>query len=261
MRIMLCFNKKGWVAMHSFLLIGQSNMAGRGFIKEAHEIDTSRIYTLRNGRWQKMFRPINPDRHFSGVNLAESFAEAYSKKYDVDVGLISCADGGTQLSQWMPGELLFDHAVFQAILAQRTSEIVGVLWHQGESDCPDDLYPTYQKRFTFMMNTLRTELNIPDVPVILGGLGDFLLSSDRREKFLNYQHMNDVLKNIAAQNENVGFAPAEGLTANPDNLHFNADSLYQFGLRYFDAFEKLNKQTDAVPGVKEDITRSELELL
>lgn len=52
--------------MDSFLLIGQSNMAGCGSLKEAHEIDTSRIYTLRNGRWQKMFRPINPDRGFQG---------------------------------------------------------------------------------------------------------------------------------------------------------------------------------------------------
>ena len=61
--------------MDSFLLIGQSNMAGRGSLKEAPAIDTSHIYTLRNGRWQRMFRPINPDRHFSGTNLAESFAE------------------------------------------------------------------------------------------------------------------------------------------------------------------------------------------
>ncbi|MBQ2401175.1 MAG: hypothetical protein II311_04070, partial [Lachnospiraceae bacterium] len=35
----------------------------------------------------------------------------------------------------MPGELLYDHAVMQSKLAQRTSEIAGILWHQGESDC------------------------------------------------------------------------------------------------------------------------------
>ena len=65
--------------IRSFLLIGQSNMAGRGYLNEAHEIDTKQIYTLRNGRWQRMFRPINPDRGSSGVSLAESFAEAYSE--------------------------------------------------------------------------------------------------------------------------------------------------------------------------------------
>ena len=50
--------------VRSFLLIGQSNMAGRGKLTEAEVIDKSRIYTLRNGRWQKMFRPIHSDRSF-----------------------------------------------------------------------------------------------------------------------------------------------------------------------------------------------------
>ena len=81
-----------------------------------------------------MFRPINPDRSFSGVNLAESFAEKYSKKYGVDVGLICCADGGTSLDQWQESGLLFDNAVYNAELANRTSTIAGVLWHQGEAD-------------------------------------------------------------------------------------------------------------------------------
>ena len=32
---------------------------------------------------------------------------------------------------------------------------------------------------------------------------------------------------------------AEGLTANADQLHFNAKSLYEFGIRYFEQFEKM----------------------
>ncbi len=245
--------------MHSFLLIGQSNMAGRGYLSEAREIDTSRIYTLRNGRWHKMFRPINPDRSFSGTNLAESFAESYVKKYNVDVGLICCADGGTKLDQWMPGELLFDNAVNNAKLAARTSEIVGVLWHQGESDCSAELYSTYKTRFETMMQALRNELKINDVPFILGGLGDYL----EFYPLENYVYINQALQNIAACNENVGFASAVGLTSNPDNLHFNAQSLYDFGIRYFDAFEKLNKRTSSVENnnKKEDILRSEMEML
>jgi len=245
--------------MHSFLLIGQSNMAGRGYLNEALEIDTNRIYTLRNGRWQKMFRPINPDRGSSGVSLAESFAEAYSKKYNVDVGLICCADGGTSLSQWMPGELLFDNAVNNARLAAHTSEIVGVLWHQGESDCLDELYPTYKARFEVMLQALRNELKLHNVPFILGGLGDYLEFYPVK----NYIHLNHALEDIANCNELVGFASAKGLTSNPDNLHFNAQSLYEFGIRYFEEFEKLNRRTNTVGknNLKEDLLRSEMELL
>ena len=232
-------------------------MAGRGYLNEAHEIDTSRIYTLRNGRWQKMFRPINPDRSFSGVSLAESFAEAYSKKHNVDVGLICCADGGTKLSQWMPGELLFENAVNNAKLAARTSEIVGILWHQGESDCKDDLYLTYQARLETMMQALRNELDLNDVPFILGGLGEYLALRPLE----NYDHINHALEDIAACNELVGFVSAKGLTSNPDHLHFNAQSLYDFGIRYFEVFEKLNKRADTGNDIKEDLLRSEMELL
>ena len=160
--------------IHSFLLIGQSNMAGRGLIREAREIDASHIYTLRNGRWQRMFRPIHSDRRTSGVCLAESFAEAYAKRHQVDVGLICCADGGTKLSQWQKGELLYENAVAQARLAQRTSTIVGVLWHQGESDCPPELSATYKARFEKMMSSLREDLGLAKTPFIIGELGDFL---------------------------------------------------------------------------------------
>ncbi|MBR2878439.1 MAG: lysozyme family protein, partial [Clostridia bacterium] len=69
--------------MHSFLLIGQSNMAGRGMREEEVWVDTTHIKTLRNGRWQRMFRPINPDRYTAGANLAESFAEKYAEKYGI----------------------------------------------------------------------------------------------------------------------------------------------------------------------------------
>ena len=71
--------------IHSFLLIGQSNMAGRGFLAEAEPIDTceGRIKVLRNGRWQTAFRPVNPDRSFSGTCLNTSFflADSHSRLF------------------------------------------------------------------------------------------------------------------------------------------------------------------------------------
>lgn len=248
--------------MHSFLLIGQSNMAGRGRIADAHEIDTTHIYTLINGRWHKMFRPINHDCHFSGVNLAESFAEAYAKKHNVEVGLICCAEGGTKLAQWMPGELLYDNAVNCAKLAQRTSKIVGVLWHQGESDCSYENYSTYQVRFEKMMASLRKDLNLHDVPFLLGGLGEYLAECTRFD-FSNYTHVNEALKCITQANKLTAFVPADGLTAKIDTVHFDSDSLYEFGLRYFDVFERFKSETfDSTKNcVAEDIERSELELI
>lgn len=248
--------------MHSFLLIGQSNMGGRGFLDEAPEINSDKIYTLINGRWQAMFRPINHDRRTSGFNLAESFAENYVKKFDKDIGLICCADGGTCLDQWDKGSFLFDNAVNNAKLAMRTSTIVGVLWHQGESDCSEEKYPLYKEHFERIMNDFRSELNLFDVPFILGGLGDYLADHEN-PIFKNYVHINAALEKIAEDNEYTAFASAKGLLGNPDNMHFSAPALYEFGHRYFDAFLEVRNEKKGFDDdiVDSDTKRTEIELL
>ncbi|MBQ7349173.1 MAG: sialate O-acetylesterase [Clostridia bacterium] len=247
--------------MHSFLLIGQSNMAGRGEIEKAMPIDNSRIYVLRNGRWQKMFRPVNPDRAFAGVNLAESFAEIYAKEHNVDVGLIPCADGGTCLNQWRVGGLLYDNAVYQTRLAERTSNVVGILWHQGEADSTVEFKKDYEPKFTEIINSLRKDLNLTDVPVIVGGLGDFLKDYEGSVKFPD--EVNLALQTVAKNNKLIGFASAEGLKSKGDNLHFDSESLYEFGLRYYKEFIKLYDKDKVYPekSSPDDAVRSEMENL
>lgn len=89
----------------SFLMAGQSNMAGRGEFGEVEPINNNKCFMLRMGRWQPMSEPINPDRALldpiwhSGVSLAASFADSFAKHFDKEVGLIPCADGGTKISQ------------------------------------------------------------------------------------------------------------------------------------------------------------------
>ncbi len=225
--------------IHSFLLIGQSNMGGRGFPNEVDIIDNERLLVLRNGRWRKMYVPVNPDRVTSGINLAESFVELYSKEKDVDVGIIPCADGGSCLDQWCVGGLLFDHACYQAELASRTSTIAGVLWHQGESDCSEERYSVYEKNLLNIFDAFRKKLNLYDVPFIVGGLGDFLKDCDRNENFKNYMYVNEILQKVANENKMIGYVSASGLEANPDNLHFSAKALREFGVRYYEEFLKL----------------------
>ena len=247
----------------SILLIGQSNAAGRGKLSDAAPLDTcgGKLKVLRNGKWLGMYRPVNGDRPFSGTCFAESFAKAYSIEHpDVEVGVIPCADGGTSLDQWQPGELLFDNAVNCAKLAMRTSRIVCALWHQGEADCNEKKYPLYKEKFGKIVDALREQLGIPDLPVVVGGLGDFLADCTLDANLKNYGFVNKELEEFAAENHNVAFASAEGLGANPDNLHFNAAALDQFGLRYYEAFKTVETKTEAE--VKDvDTKRSEMELL
>lgn len=250
--------------IHSFLLIGQSNAAGRGFFEEEEPLDTcgGRLKVMRNGLWLTMFRPVNPDRSFSGTCFAESFAKEHALAHpDAEVGIIPCADGGTQISQWMPGEILFDNAVHCARLAMRTSVLKGVLWHQGEGDCAPDRYPLYRERFTAMMTALREALGLPDLPILAGGLGDFLaLRSESPALAANFERINEALISLKGTLPRYAFVPATGLSSNPDRLHFSAQALREFGHRYFAAFRPFDID-GGVAAPRAATERTEMELL
>lgn len=223
--------------VHSFLLLGQSNMAGRGFLKDVPPIYDEHIKMLRNGRWQTMLEPIHCDRPTAGIGPAASFAAAWRLQHDTkEIGLIPGADGGTSLDDWAVGGVLFDHAVFQAQLAQRSSQLAGLLWHQGENDCSAEGASQYGEKFARIIEALRRELQVPDIPLIIGGLGDFLTSGRYGAYFTDYPAVNQALQAFAATTPDCYFVTATGLTANPDDLHLDAGSQRRFGIRYFEAF-------------------------
>lgn len=220
-------------------MIGQSNMGGRGYLKDVRPIVDDKISMLVNGRWQTMTEPINFDRPTSGIGLAASFAGAWRMRHGQgDIGLIPCADGGTALDDWAVGGTLFDHAVFQAKLARRTSEIDGILWHQGENDSVAGRSVAYYDKLAVIVKALRDELGTPDIPFVAGALGDFLTAGRYGKYFTEGDKVNDALLKYADTEPNAHFVTAEGLTPNADGLHFDAVSQRKFGIRYFEAFDK-----------------------
>lgn len=228
--------------MKSFLMLGQSNMAGRGRIGEVPPINNPLCFMLRNGRWQPMGEPVNPDRAWStydGISLAPSFADEYAKHFGEEVGLIPCADGGTSITQWQPGEVLYDNAIAQAKLAQRSSEIVCILWHQGENDCyNDDMAIPYHDLFINVYKNLYKDLNLPlDTPFLLGELGDFCVFHDNGA-LKSLEKVKDTHKKLCEEIPNVHFVSAENLTSKDDFVHFNAKSQREFGKRYFEVYLK-----------------------
>ncbi len=225
--------------IHSFLLIGQSNMAGRGDPREVEPIKNDRLYVLRNGGWQHMYVPVNPDRPFSGTSLAESFADRYSKEYGVDVGLIPCAEGNSSLNAWNSGGVLYDHAVFQTQLAKRSSVLKGILWHQGEADCGASAYPLYYDKFSAIVKTFRKDLCAETVPFLCGALGTYLKDCPLNPDFMNYDKINEALQRVTRDLPHMGYVSSDGLTPNPDVLHFNAPSLRCFGERYFEEYQRM----------------------
>ncbi|WP_310604150.1 sialate O-acetylesterase [Anaerosporobacter sp.] len=223
----------------SFLMLGQSNMAGRGFIHEVPPIYNERIQMLRNGRWQMMTEPINYDRPVAGISLAGIFAEAWSRENKEDsIGLIPCAEGGSSLDDWAVDGILFKHAINEAKMAMQSSELTGILWHQGESDSYNGNHKVYYEKLLQIIETLRKELNVPEIPLIIGGLGDYLGKVGFGKNCIEYSLINKELYRFASEQDNCYFVTASELTANPDGIHINAISQRKFGLRYFEAFSK-----------------------
>jgi hypothetical protein len=227
----------------AFLMIGQSNMCGRGDFGVVAPIVDRDIFMLRNGRFQTMSEPVNPDRgifygqYRSGVCLAPSFALRYREFTGRRVGLIPCADGGTSVTSWQPGCALYDNAVFCTKLALRKSRLKGILWHQGEADVVNaGRSARYGELFVNMITHMFEDIGTEPVPVIVGELGMYL---KERRGWNGVPAFNEGLHRLEAELPYVGVAGAEGLACRPDDLHFDSPSLRLFGERYFDCWLRI----------------------
>ena len=203
-----------------------------------------------------MWEPLSADRVFAGASLAPAFALEYLKQTGEQVGLIPASDGGSSIDEWQPGEALYDHAVSEARLAMRISDIKAVLWHQGEADCNPARAAVYAPKFLHMFRTLKKDLQLPDIRIYVGGLGDYLPKCEFDPNLAHYDGINTVFRTLAAENDDIRYVSAEGLTSNDDHLHFNTESLREFGKRYFAAFAadtpELAKGTDAARSAASD---------
>lgn len=240
--------------MKSILLIGQSNMAGRGFIDEVEPIINENIKVLKNGRWQFMEEPIHSDRSVAGIGPAASFAASWVMEHPTEtLGLIPCADGGTTIDDWAPNQPLTRHAIAEAKFAMETSELIGVLWHQGESDSNDGKFKLYEDKLINLIHHLRSELNNNTLPCVIGGLGDYLGQSAFGQSATEYAELNQIFKNVCINESNCFFATGERLEANSDGVHINAESQRIFGLRYYEAFSNERNILEPLPDEHERV--------
>ena len=225
--------------MKSILLIGQSNMAGRGYVKDVPAIYNENIQMLRNGRWQMMAEPIHFDREVAGIGPASSFAAAWSLDHpDEKLGLIPCAEGGSSIDEWAEDQILTRHALSEAKFAMESSELIGILWHQGENDSLNGLYKEYAQKLKAVFAHFRQELGLLALPIIVGELPNFLGKSGFGLSATEFKEINQETKKAVSEIDNCYIVSAEKLKANLDGIHISAESQRQFGIRYYEAFDK-----------------------
>lgn len=216
-----------------FLLIGQSNMAGRGKVTPADQQTNPRIWMLDQAcAWVPAKDPVHFDKpKIAGVGLCSEFARCVAaQEPSAKIGLVPCAFGGTSLDQWKPGSALYTNAVARMRIALTNGQLKGILWHQGEADSSAAKVATYPARFAAMVAQLRQDLGAADAPVMVGELGHFRT---------NNATFNAMIPQAAASVPRCAAVSAEGLKDGGDGTHFDADALRVFGKRYYEAYEKI----------------------
>ena len=235
-------------SFHLYLLVGQSNMAGRGNGDELSVIPHPRVMVLTKDReWHPATDPLHFDKpKVVGVGPGRAFGKAVAEDHpQVVVGLIPCAVGGSPISSWQPGVFYpptkshpWDDAIARAREAMKRGTLKGILWHQGESDSKVGLAEPYEDALHDLIQRFRTALKAEGVPFIAGQMGIFRERPWSAEKRRVDQAHQDLPSTVAR----TGFVSAEGLTHKGDEVHFDTASARELGRRFYRVWKELDER-------------------
>lgn len=235
--------------LHLYILAGQSNMAGRGRVGDltpAESAPDPRILALNTKlEWRPAVDPIHWDKSAAGVGLGKFFARIVAEKSPgATIGLVPTACGGSPISSWEPGKFFdqtkshpYDDALARARRAMQDGTLKAILWHQGEGDSSPKNAPLYEQRLTELIARFRADLGAPDLPFIIGQLGQFPARPWNEHKTA----VDRAHRAVAAKVKNVRYVSSDDLGSIGDNLHFDTAALRVFGQRYAEAYLELAK--------------------
>lgn len=163
-----------------FLIAGQSNAVGyaRDVCLDPSSAGVS-VFRLC-GRWELAAHPLNDGTDCKYKNLDVpapahspwlSFAKMVYHTTGLPIGLIPAALGGSPLSAWEPGALLYENAL--QMIRDSGGRIRGVLWYQGCTDALACETRGYAERFYKMAEGFRAALAAPDLPFFTCQLNGF----------------------------------------------------------------------------------------
>lgn len=217
-------------SFHLYLLIGQSNMAGRGPVDGESKQMNPRIVMLDSfNNWVPATDPVHFDKPaMTGVGPAISFAKEMLQGNDkIKIGLIPCAWGGSPIKVWEPGATYlnahpYDDAIKRTNIALQRGVLKGILWHQGESDNDSARAPLYINKLQQLVTRLRDDLHQPQLPFVAGEIGYF-----NKVDLIN-KEINKLPQLVKA----TAVVSAKDLTDKGDKLHFSTASARELGRRY-----------------------------
>jgi hypothetical protein len=230
-----------------YLLIGQSNMAGRGYVEAQDTLPNRHVLRLNPaGRWEVAKDPLHFDKPVAGVGPGLAFGRAMAARdTSVIIGLIPCAVGGSGIDAWVPGAYFdgtkthpYDDALTRARTALATGTLAGIIWHQGESDASPEKSAAYATKLRSLIAQLRTDLQAPSVPFVAGQLPSFPQGTTDAA---GVARINEALAELNKTMPYYTYVPATGTTDRGDYLHLDAASARLMGRRYAAAMQQFQR--------------------
>jgi hypothetical protein len=221
-----------------FLLAGQSNMAGRGFVEPQDTIPNGRIITIDNsGEWIYAKEPLHlyePSR--TGLDCGMAFARTLldSIPINTSVAIIPCAIGGSAIEEWLRNETvrgvsLLTNFTKKVVQVKKYGEIKGILWHQGESDAKSELIPKYSTNLDSLVSVFRNIIQNDSLPILIGELGSYAEPIERHQR---WDSINRSIYNFAMNNRNIAVVNTKDLKHKGDKVHFDSESQRKLGARF-----------------------------
>ena len=235
-----------------YLLIGQSNMAGRGIIEPA---DTAAsidgVWLLNdNGRPETARTPLNrystirKELSLQGICPGEEFGRRMHARDGRQILLVVNARGGSHIAQWQPGAAdgYFGEALTRVRQALPYGTLKAILWNQGETDVQRHT-PDYVEQFGTMVRALRDSIGAGCVPVVMSQVGRW-----RWAPQADIAAFNDSVVPTAAQTvEKCGYIDSRGLERRFERKerdpHYSRTSQFEIGRRYAAALDSLRSST------------------
>jgi hypothetical protein len=237
-----------------YLLVGQSNMAGRGIVEAQDTVPNRHVLRLNKAsQWELAQDPLHFDKPVAGVGPGLTFGRLLAAQdTSVVIGLIPCAVGGSGIDAWTPGAYFadtkaypYDEALARAKVAQQAGTLAGIIWHQGETDSNPEKSPTYAAKLTALIARFRTDLQAPAVPFVAGQLPAFQFQKVGSDGVLHTNadavRINDAVAALGKTVPHYAYVSAAGTTDRGDQLHFDARSARLMGQRYAQAMQQLRK--------------------
>lgn len=222
-----------------FLLIGQSNMAGRAEIQnqDCDSLENVFLFTgIQGSEWEKAANPLNKystvrkDLSMQKLGPGYTFAKKISKNlHGKQIGLVVNARGGTSIDEWTPGKELYNEAILRTKKAMKYGTLQGVIWLQGESDV--DKIDTYPEKINTLINRLRCDLKNKHLPFVAGQL-----SEDKPER----KAFNQMLIRLPEKIITMAVISSDS-TSTFDGTHFDSESQRLLGERFANEMLKLTE--------------------